>query len=95
VAALGGSYGGYLANWVAGQTDRFAAIVTHASLWDLDSFIGTTDAAYYWEKEWGDPLRQPKRYEQNSPHRYADAIRTLLEHVVALLERQPTGGLRA
>jgi dipeptidyl aminopeptidase/acylaminoacyl peptidase len=75
-AAMGGSFGGYMANWVATQTDRFRAIVTHASLWDLDAFTGTTDAAYYWEKEWGDPLREPKRYEQNSPHRYADAIRT-------------------
>jgi dipeptidyl aminopeptidase/acylaminoacyl peptidase len=75
-AAMGGSFGGYMANWVATQTARFRAIVTHASLWDLDSFTGTTDAAYYWEKEWGDPLREPKRYEQNSPHRFADAIRT-------------------
>ena len=75
-AAMGGSFGGYMANWVATQTARFRAIVTHASLWDLDAFTGTTDAAYYWEKEWGDPLREPKRYEQNSPHRYADAIRT-------------------
>jgi dipeptidyl aminopeptidase/acylaminoacyl peptidase len=75
-AAMGGSFGGYMANWVATRTDRFRAIVTHASLWDLDAFTGTTDAAYYWEKEWGDPLREPKRYEQNSPHRFADAIRT-------------------
>ena len=75
-AAMGGSFGGYMANWVATQTDRFRAIVTHASLWDLDAFTGTTDAAYYWEKEWGDPLTEPKRYEQNSPHRFADAIRT-------------------
>jgi dipeptidyl aminopeptidase/acylaminoacyl peptidase len=75
-AAMGGSFGGYMANWVATQTDRFRAIVTHASLWDLDSFIGTTDGADYWEKEWGDPLRETKRYEQNSPHRFADAIRT-------------------
>jgi dipeptidyl aminopeptidase/acylaminoacyl peptidase len=75
-AAMGGSFGGYMANWVATQTDRFRAIVTHASLWDLDAFTGTTDAAYLWEREFGDPLREPKRYEQNSPHRYADAIRT-------------------
>jgi dipeptidyl aminopeptidase/acylaminoacyl peptidase len=75
-AAMGGSFGGYMANWVATQTARFRAIVTHASLWDLDAFTGTTDSAYYWEKEFGDPLREPKRYEQNSPHRYADAIRT-------------------
>ena len=39
-----------MASWVATQTDRFRAIVTHASLWDLDAFTGTTDAAYYWEK---------------------------------------------
>ncbi|WP_448616349.1 alpha/beta fold hydrolase [Modestobacter sp. URMC 112] len=75
-AAMGGSFGGYMANWIATQTDRFAAIVTHASLWHLDSFSGTTDAAWYWEKEFGDPLAEPKRYDQNSPHRYADAIRT-------------------
>jgi dipeptidyl aminopeptidase/acylaminoacyl peptidase len=75
-AAMGGSFGGYMANWVATQTDRFRAIVTHASLWDVDSFVGTTDAAYYWEKEWGDPLATPRRYEQNSPHRFAAAIRT-------------------
>ena len=75
-AAMGGSFGGYMANWVATQTDRFDAIVTHASLWHLDGFIGATDAAFYWEKEFGDPLTSPERYEQNSPHRYADAITT-------------------
>jgi dipeptidyl aminopeptidase/acylaminoacyl peptidase len=75
-AAMGGSFGGYMANWIATQTDRFAAIVTHASLWHLDSFSGSTDAAWYWEKEFGDPLAEPRRYDQNSPHRYADAIRT-------------------
>ncbi|WP_299957217.1 S9 family peptidase [uncultured Modestobacter sp.] len=75
-AAMGGSFGGYMANWVATQTDRFKAIVTHASLWHLDGFVGATDASYYWEKEFGDPLTEPKRYEQNSPHRFADAIRT-------------------
>ncbi|TKJ28888.1 peptidase S9 [Blastococcus sp. CCUG 61487] len=75
-AAMGGSFGGYMANWIATQTDRFRAIVSHAGLWHLDSFTGTTDAAYFWEREWGDPLAEPKRYEQYSPHRFADAIRT-------------------
>ena len=75
-AAMGGSFGGYMANWVATQTDRFDAVVTHASLWHLDGFIGATDAAYYWEKEFGDPLTAPARYEQNSPHRFADGITT-------------------
>jgi hypothetical protein len=46
-ALMGGSFGGYMANWVAGQTDRFRCIVTHASLWDLRPFHGTTDTASF------------------------------------------------
>ena len=49
-AAMGGSFGGYMANWVAGHTDRFRAIVTHASLWALDQFAGTTDSSEYWQR---------------------------------------------
>jgi len=67
-AAMGGSFGGYMANWVAGHTDRFRAIVTHASLWQLDQFSGTTDDAWYWAREFGDPLHDRQRYEDNSPH---------------------------
>jgi dipeptidyl aminopeptidase/acylaminoacyl peptidase len=70
-AAMGGSFGGYMANWIAGHTDRFDAIVTHASLWALDQFGGTTDASYYWRREM---TRQMA--EANSPHRYVDQIRT-------------------
>ena len=75
-AAMGGSFGGYMANWVTTHTDRFDAIVTHASLWHLDGFSGATDASYHWEKEFGDPLAHPERYEANSPHRFADKIST-------------------
>ncbi|WP_040164166.1 S9 family peptidase [Microbacterium gorillae] len=43
-AFAGGSYGGYMANWVAGHTgDRFRCIVTHASLWDTEIMGRTTD----------------------------------------------------
>ncbi|KGJ72658.1 peptidase S9 [Cryobacterium roopkundense] len=48
-AAMGGSFGGYMANWVAGHTDRFQAIISHASLWALDQFNGTTDNSQYWQ----------------------------------------------
>ncbi|RJK97782.1 S9 family peptidase [Vallicoccus soli] len=75
-AAMGGSFGGYMANWVATRTDRFRAIVTHASLWALDQFVPTTDVPAYWAREWGAALEQPERYEAWSPHRYADRIRT-------------------
>ncbi|ROP44799.1 alpha/beta fold hydrolase [Pseudokineococcus lusitanus] len=70
-AALGGSFGGYMANWVAGHTDRFDAVVTHASLWALDQFAGTTDAGFFWARE-----MTPQVAEENSPHRHADAITT-------------------
>jgi dipeptidyl aminopeptidase/acylaminoacyl peptidase len=75
-AAMGGSFGGYMANWVATQTDRFRAIVTHASLWHLDAFAGTTDEPSFWHREFGDPLQKQERYLENSPHLRAENIRT-------------------
>jgi dipeptidyl aminopeptidase/acylaminoacyl peptidase len=74
--AMGGSFGGYMANWIATQTDRFRAIVTHASLWHLDQFAGTTDEPSYWQRQFGDPAQQPKRYLANSPHLRVTDIRT-------------------
>ena len=75
-AAMGGSYGGYMANWVAGHTDRFKCIVTHASLWALDQFSGTTDVPGYWVKEFGALIDQPERYAEWSPHNFVRDIRT-------------------
>ena len=70
-AAMGGSFGGYMANWVAGHTDRFRAIVTHASLWALDQFSGTTDHSGYWQR-----IFTPEAMIENSPHRFVRDIRT-------------------
>ncbi|ORI17204.1 S9 family peptidase [Rhodococcus sp. 1168] len=70
-AAMGGSFGGYMANWIAGHTDRFDAIVTHAGLWALDQFGPTTDAAYYWQRE-----MSPEMAFENSPHLYVADIDT-------------------
>jgi dipeptidyl aminopeptidase/acylaminoacyl peptidase len=70
-AAMGGSFGGYMANWVAGHTDRFDAIVTHASLWALDQFGATTDASYYWLREMTRDMATA-----NSPHHFVGQIRT-------------------
>jgi dipeptidyl aminopeptidase/acylaminoacyl peptidase len=75
-AAMGGSYGGYMANWIAGHTDRFRCIVTHASLWALEAFTGATDLPAYWIREWGAADVSPERYEKWSPNRFADDIRT-------------------
>ncbi|HEV7862503.1 MAG TPA: S9 family peptidase [Acidimicrobiia bacterium] len=84
-AAMGGSFGGYMTNWVAGHTDRFTCLVTHASLWALDQFHGTTDHAAWWEREFGDPYSYAgtpgapgdlSRYEAHSPHRSIEKITT-------------------
>jgi dipeptidyl aminopeptidase/acylaminoacyl peptidase len=74
VALAGGSYGGYMANWIAGHTDRFRAIVTHASLWDLRPFHGTTDDGPRWEHEMGDPYTDPDRYDRQSPATFIDEV---------------------
>jgi dipeptidyl aminopeptidase/acylaminoacyl peptidase len=70
-AAMGASYGGYMANWIAGHTDRFDAIVTHASIWSLEQEMQTTDQSY-------DFFREMTRdaVDANSPHRFADNIVT-------------------
>lgn len=72
-AAMGGSFGGYMANWVAGHTDRFRAIVTHASLWALDQFAGTTDSSVYWQR-----IFTPEAMAEHSPHAHVRDIRTPL-----------------
>ena len=75
-AAMGGSYGGYMANWIAGHTDRFRAIVSHAGLWALDQMFGTTDMPAYWRRHFGDPITNADRYRATSPHYHLAAIRT-------------------
>lgn len=68
-ALLGGSYGGYMANWMAGHTgDRFSCIVTHASLWNVDMMGRTTDNGEW--HEWMAPT-QAGTY---SPHAFAEQI---------------------
>ncbi len=70
-AAMGGSFGGYLANWIAGHTGRFRAIVTHASLWSLSSFARMTDETQYWRREMTAAMAAA-----HSPDAHADAITT-------------------
>ena len=75
-AMMGGSFGGYMANWIAGHSTRFRAIVSHAGLWDLLQFYGTTDVGPVWEKQMGDPRTEPERYVAASPAGSAAAIST-------------------
>jgi dipeptidyl aminopeptidase/acylaminoacyl peptidase len=49
-AALGASYGGFMANWVLGHTDRFKCIVSHDGMFNPESAYGTTEEM--WFNEW-------------------------------------------
>jgi dipeptidyl aminopeptidase/acylaminoacyl peptidase len=73
---MGGSYGGYMANWIAGHTDRFKAIVSHAGLWALDQMFGTTDVPQFFYPQFGDPVSSPLMYEENSPHLHIGKVAT-------------------
>jgi dipeptidyl aminopeptidase/acylaminoacyl peptidase len=67
-AALGASYGGYMMNWVNGQTDRFKCIVTHAS--NLDERLAYYDTEELWFPEWehgGTPWEKPEGYVKHNP----------------------------
>ncbi|HEV8220670.1 MAG TPA: S9 family peptidase [Streptosporangiaceae bacterium] len=75
-AMMGGSFGGYMANWMAGNTDQFCAIVSHAGLWSLDQMFATTDMPAFWRRMFGDPFTQPERYLANSPDKHVARIRT-------------------
>jgi dipeptidyl aminopeptidase/acylaminoacyl peptidase len=75
-ACLGGSFGGYMTNWIAGHTERFDAIVTHAGLWALDQQHVTTDAAQWKVGLFGTVAEHPQWYAENSPNQFIDAITT-------------------
>ena len=76
VAAAGGSYGGYLVNWIAGQTDRFAALFSHAGIYSLLGQFGS-DLAYGRQHSYGAyPFTNPSAIERWSPNRYAASLKT-------------------
>jgi dipeptidyl aminopeptidase/acylaminoacyl peptidase len=76
LACLGGSFGGFMTNWIAGHTERFQAIVTHAGLWALDQQHATTDAASFKTGIFGTLAEHPDWYATYSPHNFVDEIST-------------------
>jgi dipeptidyl aminopeptidase/acylaminoacyl peptidase len=75
--ALGASYGGYMANWVLGHTDRFKCIVSHDGMFNAESAWGTTEELWFnnWEFK-GTPYDNRASYEKWSPHQYAKNFKT-------------------
>jgi dipeptidyl aminopeptidase/acylaminoacyl peptidase len=77
MGAAGGSYGGYLVNWILGHSDRFKALVSHAGLYDLESEYGATEELWFAEWEMGgNPWEHRELYEKWSPNRYVKNFKT-------------------
>ncbi|MFO8059991.1 MAG: S9 family peptidase, partial [Bacillota bacterium] len=77
LGVAGGSYGGYMTNWVIGHTDRFAAAVTMRCVSDLYSFWGASDIGYLWDELYeGHPWETTEIYRQQSPITYMGDVKT-------------------
>lgn len=80
LGVTGGSYGGFMTNWIVGHTDRFKAAVTQRSISNWLSFYGVSDIGYFfteWEvgcNVWDDP----ERLWHHSPLKYVKNIQTPL-----------------
>jgi dipeptidyl aminopeptidase/acylaminoacyl peptidase len=75
--ALGASYGGYMANWILGHTNRFKCIVTHDGMFNTESAWGDTEELWFPEWEFkGTPYTNRELYRKWSPHLFATNFKT-------------------
>jgi dipeptidyl aminopeptidase/acylaminoacyl peptidase len=77
MAAAGGSYGGYMIDWILGHTQRFKALVTHDGVYDLRSEFGETEELWFplWEFG-GTPWDNPEMYARWSPSLFVKEFHT-------------------
>ncbi len=77
LTAAGASYGGYMADWLQGHTQRFKAIISHAGVYDLPSEFGATEELWFplWEFG-GTPWDKPEEYAKWSPSSYVKDFHT-------------------
>ena len=76
--AMGGSFGGYMTNWIGTQTQRFKCLITHACVTTMAQFTGTTDHPAWWYLEMGgeDPYGDPAAYDRYAPIRHIKQWKT-------------------
>ncbi|HYK72928.1 MAG TPA: S9 family peptidase, partial [Pseudoneobacillus sp.] len=79
MGVTGGSYGGFMTNWIVGHTDRFKAAVTQRSISNWISFYGVSDIGYYFT-EWQiqSDLSDIHTLWKHSPLAYVDQMKTPL-----------------
>jgi dipeptidyl aminopeptidase/acylaminoacyl peptidase len=79
IGVTGGSYGGYMTNWLVGHTDRFRAAVTQRSVVNLESMYGTCDYGYTLGRELGGtPWKNVAMLRRQSPLTFVKNIKTPL-----------------
>lgn len=77
MAAAGGSYGGYMVDWLLGHTTRFKALVSHAGVFDLRSMAGETEELWFTQWEFrGMPWDNPDLYDKWSPSYFVKDFKT-------------------
>jgi dipeptidyl aminopeptidase/acylaminoacyl peptidase len=74
MAAAGGSYGGYMVDWIATHTDRFKALVSHAGVYDKVSMYATEELWFEEHDMAGTPWSNPESYKKWAPVTYAGAL---------------------
>jgi dipeptidyl aminopeptidase/acylaminoacyl peptidase len=72
LAAAGGSFGGYTADWMATHSGRFKCLISHAGSWDQTAMYGSTEELWFMEWEFGGtPWSNPELYKKWSASEYA------------------------
>lgn len=71
MAAAGGSYGGYMVSWIAGHTDRYAALVNHAGVYDLHLQFASDYSGNRGYQYGGTPWENFDKLNENNPAQFA------------------------
>ncbi|MBO2944289.1 S9 family peptidase [Paenibacillus sp. F411] len=80
LGVTGGSYGGFMTNWIVGHTDRFQAAVTQRSISNWISFYGVSDIGYFFTEDMiqGNPWQDLSKLWEHSPLAYVQHVNTPL-----------------
>ena len=76
MAAAGGSFGGYMTSWILGHTDRYAALVNHAGVYDLMAQFASDHTWNRGHNYGATPWEDPEKIDRVSPSRYAKHFKT-------------------
>lgn len=78
IGVTGGSYGGFMTNWIIGHTNRFKAAVSQRSISNWVSMALTTDIGFFFapDQTAGDVWDNPEKMWAQSPLKYADKVKT-------------------